>query len=118
MEITFHYIKLEPPIFSSSIGYLELALIHPIAGYLNDHRKEITLKFPVDIEKSNFDGSWTPSEAKLWDALSRQAYSALKEKVSTESNWRTVAHGVVDYLEKRKVTLLLLSTIAVLMLRK
>lgn len=56
-----NYINLSPPIYSSEISWLNNALIHPIASYLNSHSKHIPLTFSFDAKKVSVyvrDSEW------------------------------------------------------------
>jgi len=74
-----NHIKIDPPLYSPDISWLNNALIHPISRYMNLHSKHIKLKCKVILPQENFDGALTPGEAGIWDALSYGVYNALLE---------------------------------------
>jgi len=80
VQLQLNHIRVNPPLYSSDISWLNLALVHPISRYMNLHSKHMKLKFSIALPQRNFDGSWTPNEAKIWDALSLAVYKALIEE--------------------------------------
>jgi len=76
-QIQLNHIRVNPPLYSPDISWLNLALVHPISRYMNLHSKHIKLDFSLKVPQRNFDGAWTPNDANIWDAFSHSVYNAL-----------------------------------------
>jgi len=98
-NIRLNHIKLIPPIYSSQISYVENALIHPIASYMNVHSKHIGLSFDMKMDEKNFNGAWTPGEAGFWDQLSQSVYNALRIAIA-EQQKQTDFKQLMFYVRK------------------
>jgi hypothetical protein len=45
--------------------------------YMNAHTKHLKLPVNFSVPEEQFDGSWTPGEAGIWEHLSEAAYNSL-----------------------------------------
>jgi len=100
-KFQLNHIKLSPPIFSRDMSYINNALIHPIASYMNAHSKHIPLSFVVTIPKGVFDGSWTPADVDFWNLLSQAVYSSILEEIKRQKNqttWKDIQLYAWKYL--------------------
>jgi hypothetical protein len=121
MDVRVKYFKLNPPMWAPELNYLDRALIQPMAKYMSEHGKEISLRFDVDIAEQNFDGSWTPTEANLWFLISRSAYGSLQKLQQQEKERMTIGKAfsiAADYLGPGKGSTVVITALVFLLIWK
>lgn len=83
-SLRLYNVKAEVPLFTSSLTYINSALIRPIVGYINSHRTYIPIKCRIVKKKSDFEGSWTIYDSYLMRDLSAEAYDAFADYVADD----------------------------------
>jgi distribution and morphology protein 31 len=108
-NLRLNHIQITPPLYTPTLSYVNNALVQPISRYMNAHSKHIPLTFTLIVplvcacklllskyySQDHFDGSWTPAQAMLWDAMSEAVYQSLSvavEEQKKQTDWRKVLH--------------------------
>lgn len=85
IDLRFRDLKAAVPLFTRDISYGNQALVRPIVAFINANRTLIPIHCTVVKPLTDFEGSWTPWETGLTDAIAIQIYEALAYHV-TRSN--------------------------------
>lgn len=70
IQLKFKNLKADVPIITNQLSLVNRALIFPIVAYINTNYTCFPLQFQTSIPMNNWDGSWSPWDAGIWDALS------------------------------------------------
>lgn len=117
-QVRLNDIKANVPLRSSSLTYMNAALIRPIVSYMNSSRTDISLSFGAAMDLSNFDGAWTVYSAGLIDVLSEQVGRAVTNMYTDEKermkhlkrigiiSFQSVLKNIVSFLDYARPTFL------------
>jgi len=84
LDLRFKDLKASVPIFSSSLSYVNNALVRPIVAFINANRTLIPIKCQVKLDLEEFNGSWTTYDIGLIEIISEQVYEALAYHVGSD----------------------------------
>ncbi|KAI7953286.1 hypothetical protein MJO28_005833 [Puccinia striiformis f. sp. tritici] len=85
LDLRFKDLKASvPQIFSSSLSYVNNALVRPIVAFINANRTLIPIKCQVKLDLEEFNGSWTTYDIGLIEIISEQVYEALAYHVGSD----------------------------------
>jgi distribution and morphology protein 31 len=70
VQMRLNNLRAAVPLTPPELGFLNAALVRPVVAYMNTNYTQIPFDFTVVLDKQNFDGAWSPYEAKLFDAIS------------------------------------------------
>lgn len=84
LQMTFKNLNASVPLSDPEVSYLNTALVQPLVAYLNTNYVSIPIESELLIPLSNFDGSWYPGEAGLWDMLSEAVYNELVRDIEEQ----------------------------------
>lgn len=97
-DVMFNHLRVVAPLYTPALSYLNNAVVHPILAYMNSHSKHIPLSFDVRVGMSVLDGSWTPSDAGLWDGMSASVameFGRIVHDTQTTETLRNVANTLL-----------------------
>ena len=97
-DVMFNHLRVVAPLYTPELSYLNNAVVHPILAYMNSHCKHIPLSFDVRLSTAMLDGSWTPSEAGLWDGISASVameFGRVVHDTQTTETLRNVANTLL-----------------------
>ncbi|GAA6008187.1 mitochondrial distribution and morphology protein [Rhodotorula paludigena] len=94
LDIRFKDLKATVPYFTSSLSYVNNALIRPIVAFINRNRTLIPIHCHIDLGLSEFNGSWTTYDVGILDRMSEQVYAALAHHVSQSNDQRLQTVGL------------------------
>lgn len=83
-EFRFNNTKASIPLQTESISYLSNAMIRPIVAFLNNNRTVTPIRCHLEMDLSEFDGSWTVYDSNLMDNLSTELGKAWANLVADE----------------------------------
>ncbi|KAF9110713.1 Mitochondrial distribution and morphology protein 31, mitochondrial precursor [Mortierella sp. AM989] len=83
-EFRFNDTKASVPLQTESISYLSNAAIRPIVAFMNSNRTVTPIRCRVELDLSEFDGSWTVYDSNLMTALSTEVGKAWANIVADE----------------------------------
>ncbi|WAR53143.1 hypothetical protein PtB15_2B574 [Puccinia triticina] len=84
LDLRFKDLKASVPIFSSSLSYVNNALVRPIVAFINANRTLIPIKCQAKLDLEEFNGSWTTYDIGLIEIISEQVYEALAYHVGSD----------------------------------
>ncbi|KAF9976600.1 Mitochondrial distribution and morphology protein 31, mitochondrial precursor [Actinomortierella ambigua] len=79
-EFRFNDTKASVPLRTDSMSTWSNAMIRPIVAFINSNRTSIPIRFRVEMDLSEFDGSWTQYDSNLMYTMSDEmgrAWTAL-----------------------------------------
>ncbi|KAF9580889.1 Mitochondrial distribution and morphology protein 31, mitochondrial precursor [Lunasporangiospora selenospora] len=80
----FNDTKASVPLQTESLSYLSNAMIRPIVAFMNSNRTVTPIQCRVELDLSEFDGSWTVYDSNLMDRLSTEVGKAFANLVANE----------------------------------
>ncbi|KAF9174053.1 Mitochondrial distribution and morphology protein 31, mitochondrial precursor [Mortierella sp. AD011] len=83
-EFRFNDTKASIPLQTESISYLSNAAIRPIVAFMNSNRTVTPIRCRVELDLSEFDGSWTVYDSNLMSNLSTEVGKAWANLVADE----------------------------------
>ncbi|KAF8937422.1 Mitochondrial distribution and morphology protein 31, mitochondrial precursor [Dissophora ornata] len=83
-EFRFNDIKASVPLQTESMSYLSNAMIRPIVAFMNSNRTVTPIRCRVEMDLSEFDGSWTIYDSNLMNNLSTEVGKAWANIVADE----------------------------------
>ncbi|KAJ2986053.1 hypothetical protein NUW58_g5215 [Xylaria curta] len=88
MDLRIHLndVKATVPVFTSSLSYVNQALVRPIVAYINAKRTYIPIGCRIVKRASDFDGSWTIYDCGLMDDTSAEVYAAFARDVEDQQS--------------------------------
>ncbi|KAG0006601.1 Mitochondrial distribution and morphology protein 31, mitochondrial precursor [Modicella reniformis] len=83
-EFRFNNAKASIPLKTEGISYLSNAMIRPIVAFMNNNRTVTPIRCTLEMDLSEFDGSWTVYDSKLMNNLSTELGKAWANLVADE----------------------------------
>ncbi|KAG0199079.1 Mitochondrial distribution and morphology protein 31, mitochondrial precursor [Mortierella sp. GBA30] len=83
-EFRFNDTKASIPLQTESMSYLSNAMIRPIVAFMNSNRTVTPIRCRVEMDLSEFDGSWTIYDSNLMNNLSAEVGKAWANLVADE----------------------------------
>ncbi|KAF9101366.1 Mitochondrial distribution and morphology protein 31, mitochondrial precursor [Mortierella sp. GBA35] len=83
-EFRFNDTKASIPLQTESMSYLSNAMVRPIVAFMNSNRTVTPIRCRVEMDLSEFDGSWTIYDSNLMNNLSTEVGKAWANLVADE----------------------------------
>ncbi|CAO3574728.1 unnamed protein product [Mortierella alpina] len=83
-EFLFNDTKASIPLQTESMSYLSNAMVRPIVAFMNSNRTVTPIRCRVEMDLSEFDGSWTIYDSNLMNNLSTEVGKAWANLVADE----------------------------------
>ncbi|KAI7818339.1 mitochondrial distribution and morphology protein family 31/32 [Gamsiella multidivaricata] len=83
-EFRFNNVKASVPLQTESMSYLSNAAVRPIVAFMNSNRTEIPIRCRLEMDLSEFNGSWTVYDSNLMNSLSTELGKAWASLVADE----------------------------------
>ncbi|KAG0302020.1 Mitochondrial distribution and morphology protein 31, mitochondrial precursor [Dissophora globulifera] len=83
-EFRFNDTKASVPLQTESMSYLSNAMIRPIVAFMNSNRTVTPIRCRVEMDLSEFDGSWTVYDSNVMNNLSAELGKAWASLVADE----------------------------------
>ncbi|KAI1312217.1 Mitochondrial distribution and morphology protein 31, mitochondrial precursor [Mortierella claussenii] len=83
-EFRFNDTKASIPLKTESMSYLSNAAIRPVVAFMNSNRTVTPIRCRVEMDLSEFDGSWTIYDSNLMTNLSTEVGKAWANLVADE----------------------------------
>jgi distribution and morphology protein 31 len=103
VNLKMNNLKADIPIGTDQLTLIKKALVIPVVAYMNTNYTSIPLNFEVHVPKEQFNGSWSPWEAGLFDAISygvAQEFLNLVKEQQTSTNIQRHLFTVVRSLHR------------------
>ncbi|ETS87156.1 hypothetical protein PFICI_00984 [Pestalotiopsis fici W106-1] len=88
MDLRIHMndVKATVPVFDSSLGYINQALVRPIVAYINAKKTYIPIGCRIVKRASDFDGAWSLYDCGLMNDMSAEVYDAFARDVEDQQS--------------------------------
>lgn len=88
MDFRIHLndVKATVPLFTSSLTYVNQALVRPIVAYINAKRTYIPITCRIVKRASDFDGSWSVYDCGLMNDMSAETYEAFAKDIENQQS--------------------------------
>ncbi|KAG0269897.1 Mitochondrial distribution and morphology protein 31, mitochondrial precursor [Linnemannia exigua] len=83
-EFRFNDTKASIPLQTESMSYLSNAMVRPLVAFMNSNRTVTPIRCRVEMDLSEFDGSWTIYDSNLMNNLSTEVGKAWANLVADE----------------------------------
>ncbi|KAH7032010.1 mitochondrial distribution and morphology protein family 31/32 [Linnemannia elongata] len=83
-EFRFNDTKASIPLHTESMSYLSNAMVRPLVAFMNSNRTVTPIRCRVEMDLSEFDGSWTIYDSNLMNNLSTEVGKAWANLVADE----------------------------------
>ncbi|GJJ78428.1 mitochondrial distribution and morphology protein 31 [Entomortierella parvispora] len=83
-EFRFNDTKASIPLQTESMSYLSNAMVRPIVAFMNSNRTVTPIRCRLEMDLSEFDGSWTIYDSNLMNNLSTEVGKAWANLVADE----------------------------------
>ncbi|KAF8944792.1 Mitochondrial distribution and morphology protein 31, mitochondrial precursor [Haplosporangium gracile] len=83
-EFRFNDTKASIPLQTESMSYLSNAMVRPLVAFMNSNRTVTPIRCRVEMDLSEFDGSWTIYDSNLMSNLSTEVGKAWANLVADE----------------------------------
>ncbi|KAI1847406.1 hypothetical protein JX265_005533 [Neoarthrinium moseri] len=88
MDLRIHLndVKATVPVFTSSLSYVNQALVRPIVAYINAKKTYIPIGCRIVKRSSDFDGAWSVFDCGLMTDVSAEVYDAFARDVEDQQS--------------------------------
>ncbi|KAG0048567.1 Mitochondrial distribution and morphology protein 31, mitochondrial precursor [Gryganskiella cystojenkinii] len=83
-EFRFNDTKASIPLQTESMSYLSNAMVRPVVAFMNSNRTVTPIRCRLEMDLSEFDGSWTIYDSNLMNEMSTELGKAWANLVADE----------------------------------